>query len=204
MTGYETFEIYQSLKLHFTTDSYDFFKYGGKTKISIDAFENRKDKYHFYKLSRRLQSKDEMIDFIVAQFVHDDNAWVGNMLDDESDGIYRQRQKVIQSLSYTFENDCHRIFDGAVNPNAVLQSDDGDYPVLLTMALQKSIEIETLCILNSTLKFLPMWNKKIADTIRWPQYKRKIVKYTPFIKFDNTRYKMILKKVLNEKFETVS
>jgi hypothetical protein len=204
MTGYETFEIYQSLKLHFTTDSYDFFKYGGKTKTSIDAFENRKDKYHFYKLSRRLQTKEEMINFIVAQFVHDDNAWVGNMLDEQSDAIYRQRQKVIQSLSYIFENDCYKIFDDALNPNAVLQSEDGDYPVLLTLTLQKTTQIESLCLLNSILKFLPMWDKKINDTIRWPQYKRKIVKYTPFIEFDSTRFKMILKKVLNEKFETVS
>lgn len=201
ITGYETFEIYQSLKLHFTTDSYDFFKYGGKSKVSVDAFENRKDKYHFYKLSRRLPSKDEMMNYIVAQFVHDDNAWVGNMLDDESDSIYRQRQKVIQSLSYTFENDCNKVFDGESNPNAVLQSESGDYPKLLTMALQKSIEIETLCILNRLLNFMPMWDSKISDTIRWPQYKRKIVKYTPFIKFDKTKYKLLLKKVLDKSLE---
>lgn len=204
ITGYETFGIYQALKLHFTTDSYDFFKYGGKSKISIDAFENRKDKYHFYKLSRRLQSKDEMIDFIVAQFIHDDNAWIGNMLDEQADSIYRQRQKVMQSLSYTFENDCHKIFNDTSNPNVVLQSEDGDYPTLLTMTLQKDVEFETLCILNRMLNFLPMWNKKIADTIRWPQYKRKIEKYTPFITFDSTRCKLILKKVLNEKLETIS
>ena len=196
MTGYETFGLYQSLKLHFTTDSYDYFKYGGKSRISVDAFENRKDKYHFYKLSRRLQSKDEMIDFIVAQFVNDENAWIGNMLDEQSDAIYRQRQKVIQSLSYTFENDCHKLFDETDNPNSILQSESGDYPKLLTMALQKIIEIETLCVLNMLLNFLPAWSNKIADTIRWPEYRRKIVKYTPFIPCDSTKYKLLLKKVI--------
>ena len=204
MTGYETFGIYQALKLHFTTDSYDYFKYGGKSKISVDAFENRKDKYHFYKLSRRLQSKDEMVNYIVAQFVHDDNAWVGNMLDEQSDLIYRQRQKVLQSLSYTFESDCYSIFNNAANPNAVLQSESGDYPKLLTMTLQKITEIETLCILNQLLHFMPMWDSKINDTIRWPQYRRKILKYTPFVNFDKTKYKLLLKKVLNEKLETIS
>lgn len=204
MTGYETFGIYQALKLHFTTDSYDYFKYGGKSKISVDAFENRKDKYHFYKLSRRLQSKDEMVDYIVAQFVNDDNTWVGSMLDEESDNIYRQRQKVIQSLSYTFESDCHKLFDNEISPNTILQSEDGDYPKLLTMTLQKVTQIETLCILNRLLNFMPMWDSKIADTIRWPQCKRKILKYSPFINFDQTKYKLLLKKVMNEKFETVS
>ena len=57
MTGYEAFGIYQALKLHFTTDSYDFFKYNGKTNVSVNAFENRKDKYHFYKLSRKYSNK---------------------------------------------------------------------------------------------------------------------------------------------------
>ena len=53
MTGYEAFGLYESLKLHFSKDSYDFFKYNGKTNISVTSFENRKDKYHFYKLSRK-------------------------------------------------------------------------------------------------------------------------------------------------------
>lgn len=197
ITGYETFGLYQSLKLHFTTDSYDFFKYGGKSRISVDAFENRKDKYHFYKLSRRLQSKDELIDFIVAQFVNDENTWVGNMLDDTSDSIYRQRQKVIQSLGYIFENDCRKLFDGVENPNSILQSESGDYPILLTKAMRKEIEIESLCILDNLLGFVPVWTNKITDTIRWPQYRRKIIKYKPFVPFDKTKYKLLLKKVIS-------
>lgn len=196
MTGYETFGLYQALKLHFTTDSYDYFKYNGKSSISIDAFEKRKDKWHFYKLSRRLQSRDEMMAFIVANFVNDEGIWVGNLLDENSDIVYRQRQKVIQSLSYTFQNDCEKAFDGVSDPNEILQSESGDYPKLLTMTLRKEIELETLCILNRILGFVPMWTRKISDTVRWPSYNRKILKYTPFINFDDTRFKMILKKVI--------
>jgi len=196
MTGYEVFGLYQSLKLHFTTDQYDYFKYNGKTHISVESFEHRKDKWHFYKLSRRLQSKDDMVNFIVANFVANDNVWVGEMLDEQSDILYRQRQKVIQSLSYTFQNDCARLFGDIQNPNAILQSESGDYPMLLTRALRKEIEIETLCILNSLLGFVPMWTSKITDTIRWPNFRRKILKYTPFIDYDKTRFKQILKSVI--------
>lgn len=90
MTGYETFEIYQALKLHFTSDSYDFFKYNGKTNVSVTAFENRKDKYHFYKLSRKCTNKDDLINFIVANFVEDEKSWVGNLLMEEADINYRK------------------------------------------------------------------------------------------------------------------
>jgi hypothetical protein len=199
ITGYDAFVMYQGIKLHFTTDKYDFHKYGGKSRISVDAFENRKDKFFFYKLSRRLSSKDELIAFLVANFVHDENCWVGSLLEETSDEIYRERQKVLQSLSYTFENDCENIFDEVFNPNEVLKVVNGEYPILLTMALRKEISIETLCILNRILQFLDPWKQSISDTIRWPQYCRKIEKYSPFIQFDEVKCRNILKKVIHEK-----
>lgn len=204
ITGYEAFGVYQALKLHFTTDSYDYFKYGGKSKISVDSFENRKDKYHFYKLSRRLTNKDELILFIVANMLNNDKLWVGDLLTEESETIYRQRQKVIQSLSYTFENDCRKIFEGVGDPNAILQSEAGDYPILLTKALRKEIELESLIILNKILGFLPMWNRKISDTVRWPDFYRKLNKYAAFLSFDVVKYKLILKKVISENENTIS
>jgi hypothetical protein len=198
MTGYETFGLYQALKLHFTQESYDFFKYNGKTNISVTTFENRKDKYHFYKLSRRLAQKEDMIDFIVANLVEDEKTWVGSLLMQESEVNYRKHQKIIQSMSYTFENDCKLIFGNCIlNPNEVLMT-DGDYPVLLKKGLQKSVNIESVCLLNNMLGFVPMWSKKIADTIHWPNYRMKLLKYSAFIPKDDVKYKLILKKVLNE------
>jgi hypothetical protein len=196
MTGYEAFGIYQALKLHFTTDSYDFFKYNGKTNVSVTAFENRKDKYHFYKLSRKYTNKEDLINFIVANLVEDETSWVGNLLTEEADNNFRKRQKVIQSLSYTFENDCKDLFDDCKEPNELL-STNGDYPILLTKTLQKDIQIETLCLLNQILNFLPMWNKKITDTIRWPEYRRKLLKYASFLPKDSVKYKLILKGLIS-------
>ena len=197
MTGYEAFSLYESLKLHFTKESYDFFKYNGKTKVSVQSFENRKDKYHFYKLSRKYPNKDTMIDFLVANFVENENIWIGQLLEEEAHLRYLSRQKVVQSLSYTFENDCYHIFDDQSNfdPNCVLKT-NGEYPILLTCALRKEIEIETLCILNQILGFLPMWTKKITDTIRWPTYRQKMLKYAAFLPKNIVEYKLILKKVI--------
>jgi hypothetical protein len=198
MTGYETFELYQALKLHFTSDSYDYFKYNGKSNVSVTSFENRKDKYHFYKLSRKYPNKEEMINFIVANFVEDDKSWVGNLLSEDAAQNYRKRQKVIQSLSYTFENDCNKLFGDCKNPNDLIKVLNGDYPVLLKNILHKDAEIETLCILNDILGFFPMWTKMITDNIRWPEFRRKIVKYTSFVPRNSVKCKLILKKVIDE------
>jgi DNA-binding transcriptional regulator/RsmH inhibitor MraZ len=197
MTGYETFGLYQALKLHFTSESYDFFKYNGKTNASVTTFENRKDKYHFYKLSRKYTDRDDMVNFIVANFVEDENSWVGSLLQENAEVNFRKHQKVIQSLSYTFENECRNLFEGFSNPNDIIMT-DGVYPVLLTKTLRSEISIETLCVLNGDLNFFPMWAKRIDDTIRWPEFRRKCVKYASFLPKDDVKYKLILKKVLNE------
>ena len=198
MTGYEAFGLYESLKLHFAKDSYDFFKYNGKTNISITAFENRKDKYHFYKLSRKFSNRDELISFIVANLIEKDNLWVGDLLGEEADIRYRNRQKVLQALSYEFTGDLNNLFDEVTDPNDLIRVNGGDYPKLLTKTLQKEIKIETLCIMAKILGFLPMWNKKISDTIRWPELSRKITKYTAFLPQDMIKYQLILKKKIQK------
>lgn len=193
MTGYEAFSLYTSLKLHFNSDSYDYFRYNGKVNTSVDAFENRKDKWHFYKLSRRFDNEEQGRDFIVANLVHDPNVWVGNLLVEESNIQYRKRQKVIQSLTYTFTNEIASLVSHN-NPNDLFMIHDGEYPELLQKLLHDEISIETMCILNKILNFLPAWDKKINDTIHFPNISRKVKKYTPFIQFEPTKYKIILKK----------
>jgi hypothetical protein len=195
MTGYEAFSLYNSLKLHFSSDSYDFFKYHGKSNISIESFEKRKDKYHFYKLSRR-QDDNDYVQFLVSNFLENESCWAGDLLQEDAIVRYKERMKVIQSLGYMFQSDCQKLKEVFEDPNELLQSDNGDYPVLLKMTLQKVTHIETLCILNSLMGFLPMWKRKITDTIRYPEIHRKVLKYTPFIEFDKEKFRGILIKEL--------
>jgi hypothetical protein len=203
MTGYEAFCLYSSLKLHFTQESYDYFKYYGKSKTSVEAFENRKDKWHFYKLSRRFSNAEQGRDFIIANLLRDSDVWIGYLLTNDADVVYRDRQKVIQSLTYTFTNEIASLMSQE-NPNDSLMIHEGEYPKLLTQLLHGDISIETMCILNAILNFLPMWDRKIVDTIHYPNVSLKMKKYTPFISFEVTKYKELLKKGLHENTETVS
>ena len=197
MTGYEAFSIYNALKLHFSQQSYDYFKYNGKSKISIDSFENRKDKYHFYKLSRKYK-EEEYINFLVANFIVNEKTWAGDLLKPEAEVNYLRRMKYMQTMTYSFTNDCNLVFDDLNDPNEVLKVEDGEYPVLLVMAFRKEIQPETLVMLNAMLNFFPTWTNKIADTIRWPDYRMKMIRYTAFVPFDSVKYKLILKKVIEQ------
>lgn len=206
VTGYEAFCMFQALKLHFTNEAYDYFKYNGKSRTSVNAFESRKDKYFFYKLSRKLSNHDDLMFYVVANLVAEEipeQLWIGNLLTEEAESKFLDRQKNIQNRSYIFENECANIFSGVDDPNEILRIEDGQHPILLKHFLRNEISIETICTLNQILNFIPMWKNKINDTVLWPKQYLKVVKYTAFLPQDVVKYKLILKKVINENQKVV-
>jgi hypothetical protein len=193
-TGFAAFALYNSLKLHFYSASYDYFKYNGKTNVTKTSFSIRKDKYSFYKLSRKY-SLEELKQFYIANFLEGDK-WVGEMTNAEGEDTYKKWQKIQQSLTYTFENDIMYLLEFGCDE--LLKVRNGDYPLLLTKTTQKFTKLETLCILNDILGFLPDWDKKISDDVIWPTHKRLIERYTPFIQYDKKKFKQILKEKIHE------
>ena len=83
MNGYDLYGLYQAIKLHFTSEQYNFFQYDGKTRISIDAFQKRRDKFLFHRLARKYRD-EEMVPFLVSNFVHSDDNWTNHGFDDKS------------------------------------------------------------------------------------------------------------------------
>jgi hypothetical protein len=90
------------------------------------------------------------------------------------------------------------------NPNDLFMSHEGEYPDLLIKLLHEEISLETICILNQVLSFLSSWDRKIGDTIHYPNISKRIKKYTPFIPFEPTKYKLILKKEYDANTENIS
>lgn len=192
--GLAVYMMYHALRLHFISDSYDYFKYNGKTNTSKDSFLTNKNKYSFYKLSRNY-SLHECKDFLVANFLVGDIKWVGELLTEESVDNYRRWQKRNQSLSYQFENDLSIIFDKH-EPAELLKVKPGEFPKLLQYAMDGTISVETLAIMNDLMNFFPMWEKKIDDDIIWPTWQRKIKKYTPFVVYDKMKFTQLIRKFL--------
>ena len=198
-TGFAAYSLWNALKLHFTSDSYDYFKYNGKTNVSKQTFTTNKSKYQFYKLSRKYDLV-ELKNFYVANFIQGKGDWVGDLLQD-GDENYTKWQKRNQSLTYLFEQDIIRLLVEVESPNKLLTVEDGQYLILLKEMTHNDTNIETVCILNDIMNFLPMWNKKISDDVVWPSLKRRIEKYTPFLTYDKEKFKLILKESLKEHAE---
>jgi len=195
-TGFEAFKLYTALKLHFTSDSYDYQRYNGKTNVSKETFTRRKDRYYFYKLSRKY-GLEQLRDFYVANFVSGNDKWVGSMLQDGEEN-YTKWTKIQQSLTYPFENDIIYMSDKHHPLDWIYPRNGNDYPMLLKEMMQGGIALETVVILVDMMELLPMWKERIQEDIIWPSYKLTIQKYIPFVNYDKNKFRNILRENIKE------
>lgn len=181
MDAFDAYKSYLAIKSHFTTKHYDYFKYNGQVKAKRESFDCRKDKYFFHKLSKR----KDLIDFLVALFVYGKkDMWVGDIVrNEETEELYKQWQKVKESITYVFKND----LDLIDSLSDAVQVIDGQHPLLLKFYLQNQIHIETLIILNDIVGFSKPWSKHIQDSVVWPEVKNRCKKYHPFVKYDREK-----------------
>ena len=105
MTPFDAYKTYLALKNHFTKPNYDYIKYAGKTRASIESFNKRKDKYWYEKLARQ-KSDEQVKNFFIANFVEADDPsvlWIGNIIRG-GEVYYKEWEKRQQSLKYIFKS----------------------------------------------------------------------------------------------------
>ena len=193
MVPFDTYKTYLALKNHFTKDSYDYHKYQGKSRASLQSFYKRKDRYWFEKLSRQKEDK-EVVDFFVANFVSctdPQTVWIGELIK-EGETRYKSWQKRIQSLSYLFKEESQQLFENKFEE--VFDCSKG-HPLLLKMFLVGNISLETLVIYDKIFLFGKNFDKKLKDPV-WETVSLKMKKYAPFLHIDVFHYKKILKQVV--------
>lgn len=189
--AYELYVYYLALKKHFTTD-FDFFKYNGKVKASLSAFDKRKDKYQFYKLSNQRTGKQK----VFANVLYDHDIWIGSIANDtRCQKIYEHWQKIQDSISYTFESDMRKLENGF---DAALIVKNARHPELIRLYMTDNIELETIVILDDLLDLFTYWQKKIPDPVVLPKLNTLVKKYRPFIEYDKQKMKHIIKSTFKQ------
>jgi len=196
--GFDVFKVYLGVKLHFTTDTYDYIKYEGKVNCKLDTFTKRNDRYFFHKLSKQYGQTD-ILDFFVANFASDSKGWIGNLLQKDGRDVYLDFKKRKEAFAYHFRNDCLRINDDFISNN--LSFDDGflctngQHPRLLRLLIQKRASQQTIIVLDNFLSFSKNWSKEITEKVVWPKISHTLTRLKPFIRFNETECKMIMKEV---------
>lgn len=196
MTPFDAYAIYEAVKLHFNDESYDYFKYNGKTRTSQKTFLGRSDKIFFQILAKKYNTDEEYVRFLVANFLRDDKAWVRELAGENAHKHYLDFKRKSESLAYNFKQEIQFALERVSNPEELLKVESGQHPMLFVMYKDGDVSLETIIILDMVLGFISMWNKRINDTIIWSRTYRKIAKYRPFMSIDLEKYKKIVKDAL--------
>jgi hypothetical protein len=195
MMPFDAYRCYLSLKNHFTKEKYDYHKYCGKSRATVQSFYKRKDRFWFEKLARQKDDK-EVVDFFVSNFItctDPSKLWIGEMMR-EGEGRYTSWKKRNQSLAYIFTQEMEKALTdcdfGAIFTKV------GGHPPILKKYLAGDLSIETLVILDKVLGFRSNFDKRLQDPV-WESVSLRIRKYSSFLNIDVFRYKKILKEVVH-------
>lgn len=182
-TGYKCYVTYLALKLHFTSPSYDFVKYGGKVSASVSSYETRRDRYQFEKLSRH----PDPFGVMLAHLSRDAKTWIGGI--SPTSDTYKSFVKRNDALAYTVRDDLGRLKD-TLDSN--LEVPEGQHPYLLSALLGETVSLETVCVIQAVFNFVPYWDEAILDPVIWPENRMKVVKMLPFLEFDRAKMKEVI------------
>lgn len=197
MTAFDCYKTYLAFKNHFTKDTFDYFKYGGKTNASVASFNKRKDRYFFEKMSRQ-RKDEEIVDYFTAIFSQCDDpqrVWIGEIIQ-TGDEKYQSWQKRVQSLSYLFKQEMEQLLDG-IDFNSVFECENGKHPTIVKEHLKKKVSIESLILLDAMVGYKKRFDGKLDDFV-WKTISLKIDKYKPFLlnSIDLNKYKKILRGIV--------
>ena len=187
MSAFEAYKEYLALKNHFSKPDYDYFKYNGKIKVNPTTFNTRNDKIFFQKLAKH----PDVHNFLVANLSVNDKAWIKELAySEQAESTYKNWLKKQQSLSYVIKNELNQLSTN-FNDNFLIDK-ISPHPLLLRRYLGGQVSLETMCILLELSKAKRYWDKKMEYDPIYEEVKKKIEKYTPFIKYDKEKMKKLV------------
>ena len=194
VSPYEVYKTYLSISRHFTTKSYDYHKYCGKVKCSLDSFYKNRQRYWFEKLSRKY-SDTEIVELFISNYSVSENTgkiWIGNLVKD-GELEYTNWKKRIQSMTYLFRQQTEDLFDGQ-KVDDVFDCSKG-HPTIVKKYLNGDLAIETMVVYDRILGYTKEFDKKLKDPV-WDSISSKLRKYSPFLHIDIFKYKKISKEIV--------
>lgn len=179
MDGFDTFLLYSAIHNHFTSPSYDFFKYQGKTRVKFETYNKRKDKYQFDRLGKLIDPRLRLVASNVEGI-----KWIGDIVGPAGAEAQVKHQKYLDSASHYFKQELNTLDPDGNNYR-------GANPLLAQLYFRKKLSLETLCLINNLVDFTSLWKDSCSTDPLIGQLIVKIEKYSKFISYDSRKIQQI-------------
>ena len=183
MNSYEAYLTYSNIKLHFTSKSYSYVKYHGRSSIYNPATWNKlPSKYLFDKFSNKYPQSFKF--YCIAAWLNSTKiSWIKDIDNDEYICYYNTLIRNTSNLGYTLRNDLKTL-------NVETFKEMFDVKVFETIVLNKTVSQESLVVLDKLTGCL----SKITGSKLYMREVFKLKKYSEFFIFEDlAQYASIIK-----------
>lgn len=182
------FMLYLMVKQHMS-GKYDVIKYSWNMKVTDAAFNKRRDKYFFDKLSDKFHLKD-MTEIFLASFIENPNGWAGDLVSEDAMVAHRELLGRYARFSDIYGEDLKNLvyFANKVDvPIArLLEYNDLQQTSPVFKLLQSGLmKIETFLVIDSFLGIIDKIDAKMSADIIWQSWHTKLVNYRKLVVINN-------------------
>lgn len=191
--GKSVFKLYLQLKGHFN-GKYDVVKYNWSMKLSDAAYQKRRDKMFFERLSSRHTLKDLCLIFI-SNLVANQNAWIGEISDSDALVFYREYVGRLSQVETRYIEDLKNIyyFSEKIGIKALqeifMYNEKISSSYVFKLLQNDIISFETFVILDSFLDIINNMDKH--DDIVWESYSKRLSGYRKLLTVDAIKAKSV-------------
>lgn len=193
MNGFKAYRYYVALKLHFTTDKFNVFENKGHVKGSYETFNARNDRHLFDKLARRFDSDQDLIQFMVSNFVYGNPNMIYNQ--EESEQNYTEWKRIKESITKLFQDDLNTLeLEAQKNKYSLEQifnCTNNDFPIIIKLYLGKRTNPQTISIISDIYEPIAEWKKDPTMGLILENELRILYKIKGFFKYDKDKLSKI-------------
>lgn len=187
VNGKSVYTLYLAIKQHFN-GRYDVVKYNWVMRVSDGAYQKRRDKYFFEKLSDKYTLKELTLIFM-SNLVANQDAWIGDISDADALVFYREYIGRLKRIKQVFEDDIKNIYYFSKKVEVKALSEIFEYNTKVNSSyifklLQSNvISFETFLLLDSFLGIVDKHNEATNDLV-WSKYSTKLEAYRKILIID--------------------
>lgn len=204
INGKSVYCLYLAIKQHFN-GRYDVVKYNWVMRVSDSAYQKRRDKYFFEKLSDKYTLK-ELVLIFMSNLVANQDAWIGDISDADALVFYREYIGRLKRIKQVFEDDIKNIYYFSKKVEVKSLQEIFDYnnkantSYIFKLLQSNVISFETFILLDSFLDIINKHDEQTNDLV-WSKYSTKLNAYKKILNIDSQEArKMFIEVIKNNKY----
>ena len=157
MNGFEAYKIYNALKLHYTQENFDAYKYNFKTRVTPSSYEKIRFRYTFEKIASKYKTREAIIDFFTSNFTAG-SFWIMDM----NEKNLNERKARLESFTYRFKSDINKLSEYDFDELCSCKNGEN---ILINEFCKKNINIETISMIDRMVDFIKPLLSELHDPL---------------------------------------